>query len=119
MTHAVAAPERASKDVPSAFAKGLVGVVAAQTALSSVDGQNGVLTYRGINIHDLAGQALYEEVVYLLFYGKLPNAKELEAFRQELVANRKLPKAVMEHTLGAPNKATPEEVVRPAGWVLA
>ena len=54
-----------------AFAKGLVGVVAAQTALSSVDGANGVLTYRGLNIHDLAGKASYEEVVYLLFHGAL------------------------------------------------
>ena len=104
---------------PPAFSKGLVGVVAAQTALSSVDGQNGVLTYRGVNIHDLAGKAFYEEVAYLLFYGKLPNAKELEAFRQELVANRKLPKAVMEHTLGAPKKATPMDVLRSAVSMLA
>ena len=48
------------------FSKGLAGIVAAQTALSSVDGTNGVLTYRGNNIHDLAGKASYEEVVFLL-----------------------------------------------------
>ncbi len=49
-----------------AFSKGLVGVIGAQTELSSVDGTNGILTYRGINIDQLAGQAQYEEVVYLL-----------------------------------------------------
>ena len=102
-----------------AFSKGLVGVVAAQTALSSVDGQNGILTYRGINIHELAGKASYEEVAYLLFYGKLPTAAELAAFQKELAANRRLPKAVVEHILGAPKKATPMDVLRTAVSMLA
>jgi citrate synthase len=84
-----------------------------------VDGQNGVLTYRGINIHDLAGQALYEEVVYLLFYGKLPNASELDAFSKELSASRRLPKAVLEHIVSAPKKATPMDVLRTAVSALA
>jgi citrate synthase len=110
MTIAPAAP---------AFSKGLVGVVAAQTALSSVDGQNGVLTYRGINIHDLAGRARYEEVVFLLFHGQLPNAKDLAAFQKELAANRKLPKAVLEHIAGAPRKATPMDVLRSAVSLLS
>jgi citrate synthase len=102
-----------------AFSKGLVGVVAAQTALSSVDGQNGILTYRGINIHELAGKASYEEVAYLLLYGKLPTAAELAAFQKELAANRRLPKAVVEHILGAPKKATPMDVLRTAVSMLA
>ena len=102
-----------------AFSKGLVGVVAAQTALSSVDGQNGILTYRGINIHELAGKASYEEVAYLLFYGKLPTAAERAAFQKELAANRRLPKAVVEHILGAPKKATPMDVLRTAVSMLA
>ena len=62
-----------------AFSKGLAGVVAAQTALSSVDGTNGILTYRGINIHDLAGKASYEEIVYLLWQGQLPNGGSIDA----------------------------------------
>src|SRR3972149_2678443 len=65
---------------PKILAKGLVGVIAAQTALSSVAGQSGVLTCGGINIHELAGQALYEEVVPLLFYGHLPARAELDSF---------------------------------------
>ena len=75
MTTAPAAP---------AFAKGLVGVVAAETALSSVDGANGILTYRGLNIHDLAARVSYEEIVHLLFYGKLPNKKELTKLAADL-----------------------------------
>jgi citrate synthase len=102
-----------------AFSKGLVGVVAAQTALSSVDGQNGVLTYRGYNIHDLAGRVSYEEVVHLLFYGSLPNRQQLAALRAELAAQRKLPKAVMEHIYAAPKTATPMDVLRSAVSMLA
>ncbi len=110
MTTAPAAP---------AFSKGLVGVIAAQTALSSVDGQNGILTYRGYNIHDLAGRTSYEEIVHLLFLGKLPNAAELAAFSAELAAQRKVPRPVMEHIYAAPRKATPMDVLRTAVSMLA
>jgi citrate synthase len=102
-----------------AFSKGLVGVVAAQTALSSVDGTNGVLTYRGYDIHDLAGQASYEEVVHLLLHGRLPNCAELEALQQALNGNRELPQEVMEHIAGAPSGATPMDVLRTAVSMLA
>jgi citrate synthase len=101
------------------FSKGLAGVVAAQTSLSSVDGTNGVLTYRGINIHDLAGKASYEEVVYLLWYGKLPNRAELADFKKQLAANRSLPVAVSDHIAGAPTGATPMDVLRTAVSALA
>ncbi len=102
-----------------AFSKGLAGVVAAQTALSSVDGQNGVLTYRGINIHDLAGRASYEEVVYLLWYDQLPTRAELADFQKKLAANRSLPPAVSEHIAGSPVGATPMDVLRTAVSALA
>jgi citrate synthase len=110
MTNAPAAP---------AFSKGLVGVIAAQSALSSVDGQNGILTYRGFNIHDLAGQTSYEEIVHLLFHGRLPNARQLAAFRDELAANRKVPRQVLEHIYAAPRKSTPMDVLRSAVSMLA
>ena len=102
-----------------AFSKGLAGVVAAQTGLSSVDGTNGVLTYRGINIHDLAGKASYEEIVYLLWHGKLPNRAELAAFQKQLAANRSLPPAVSDHIAGSPAGATPMDVLRTAVSALA
>ena len=104
---------------PPAFSKGLVGVIAAQTALSSVDGQNGVLTYRGINIHDLAGKARYEEVVHLLLHGRLPTAAELDGLKRDLVANRNLPQPVLDHILSAPKTATPMDVLRSAASALA
>src|SRR6185295_16585188 len=97
-----------------AFSKGLAGVIAAETSLSSVDGQNGVLTYRGINIHDLAGQVLFEEVTYLLWNGGLPTAAELRTFQKELAANRDLPQPVSELIVTAPTDATPMDVLRTA-----
>lgn len=103
----------------SAFSKGLVGVIAAQTTLSSVDGQNGILTYRGYNIHDLAGRTSYEEIVHLLLLGRLPNAAELAAFSAELASQRKVPSQVMEHIYAAPRKATPMDVLRTSVSMLS
>lgn len=101
------------------FVKGLAGVVAAQTALSSVDGQNGVLTYRGINIHDLAGKAEYEEVVYLLFHGALPNQAQLSAFKQELAAHRTVPQPVLDTIAAYAKHGVPMDVLRTAVSALA
>ena len=102
-----------------AFVKGLAGVVAAQTALSSVDGVNGVLTYRGINIHDLAGRATYEEVAYLLLHGSLPTASQLAQFNKELAANREPPKPVLDLIKSTPKDAVPMDALRTAVSALA
>lgn len=77
------------------FVPGLEGVVAAQTRLSSVDGQAGELIIAGFPVEDLASQATFEEVVYLLWYDLLPNAQELDDFRQALAARRELPQATL------------------------
>ncbi len=74
--------------------KGLEGIVAASSSISSII--DGVLTYRGINIDDLAEHAGYEEVVYLLWFGKLPTQSELDDFRSKLVARHEHSSAVME-----------------------
>jgi len=58
-------------------ARGLENVVVASTKLSAIDGTAGHLSYAGYNIHDLAEQAAYEEVLFLLWYGELPNTREL------------------------------------------
>ena len=60
------------------FVSGLADVIAAQTEVSSVDGKRGVLCYRGYNIEDLADNSSFEEVCYLLLYGKLPTKAQLK-----------------------------------------
>lgn len=108
-----------AEPVKPAFVKGLDGIIAAQTALSSVDGQNGVLTYRGINIHELAEKACYEEVVYLLWYGKLPNRKELIGLEARLAAQRAVPDQIINILRATPDNATPMVVLRNAVSALA
>src|SRR5438270_5573984 len=73
------------------FSPGLEGVVAAQTAISEVDGANGRLIYRGgYLIEDLAPAVSFEEAAYLLWNGELPNRSRLDALGQEMAAARKL-----------------------------
>src|SRR5207245_7460622 len=73
------------------FSPGLEGVVAAETAVSEVDGANGRLIYRGgYLIEDIVPVASYEETAYLLWHGELPNEKEVDALRQQMAAGRTL-----------------------------
>jgi citrate synthase len=74
--------------------KGLEGVVAATSSISSII--DGVLTYRGINIDELAENASFEEVVYLLWFGKLPTRKELSEFSEQLVSEMHVPAQIIE-----------------------
>jgi len=76
--------------------KGLKDVYLDTTESSFIDGQVGKLLYRGYNIHDLAEKSTFEEVIYLLLYGKLPNQTELNAFDRELRANRRIPDEVIQ-----------------------
>ena len=70
---------------------GLRNVVAGESSISSIDGERGVLAYRGIDIHALGEQSTFEEVVFLLHRGKLPTRAELGAFTQELARARPVP----------------------------
>ncbi len=74
----------------AAVTRGLEGVVAASTALSTIDGAAGRLRYAGYDIHELADHATYEEVCYLLWHGDLPAPAELAAFTEQLAAARTL-----------------------------
>jgi citrate synthase len=74
---------------------GLEGVVAAETALSSVNGKIGELIIAGFAVDELASNATYEEAVYLLWHGDLPNQKQLQQFRDSLAARRALPPATL------------------------
>ncbi|HEX6386266.1 MAG TPA: citrate/2-methylcitrate synthase [Anaerolineae bacterium] len=92
--------------------KGLAGVIAADTTLSRVDGEKGELIYRGYDIQDLGEKASFEEVVYLLWNGDLPNRSQLEAFKAALVAKRALPSAVLRTMTSFPHEAHPMAVLR-------
>jgi citrate synthase len=70
--------------------KGLKGIVAAETSISHIDGDEGRLVYRGYEIKDLTNQHSFEEVAYLLWYGKLPNEAELDELKTALRNNRVL-----------------------------
>lgn len=93
---------------------GLDNVVATETELSYIDGQEGVLLYRGYNIHDLAENATYPEALYLLWNGELPTAGELEAFEDDLAADRAVDERVLEVLRQMPDDADPMGVLRTA-----
>ena len=101
------------------IAKGLEGIVANSTAISDVRGEEGVLIYAGYNINELAGKASYEEVVYLLWHGELPNAAQLATLKQELASLRELPQGVVDFLKSAPKDANPMDVIarRSPCWV--
>ncbi len=100
------------------IAKGLEGIIANSTRLSDVLGLEGILIYSGYDINELAGKASYEEVVYLLWHGELPNAAQLAEFKARLQAERDLPGGVIEFIKTAPRKANPMDVMRTAVSML-
>jgi citrate synthase len=99
--------------------RGLEGVVVGETVLSNVEGQIGRLTYRGYDIHDLAVNATYEEVVHLLLYGQLPTHSELHDLGAKLSESRALPSALMAILHAIPKNAWPMDVLRTAVSALA
>ncbi len=93
-------------------AKGLEGIVATTSSICWIDGDTGVLAYRGIDIHKLAEQSNFEETAYLLWNGRLPKATELDAFRKELAKARVLDPKIVEMLRTFPKDSTPMEVLR-------
>jgi citrate synthase len=91
---------------------GLKGIVAATTRLSDVMGEEGILIYAGYDINELAGKVSYEEVVYLLWHERLPNADELAQLKADLHAARTLPPPVLEFLKTAPKDANVMDVLR-------
>jgi citrate synthase len=92
--------------------KGLAGVVAADTSLSRVNGEIGELIYRGYKIADLGEHISFEEAVYLLWNGDLPNASQLDTFKAALVAKRGVPLSVLRIMESFPHEAHPMAVLR-------
>src|SRR6266852_2120317 len=96
----------------SQYVAGLEGIVAAQTAISLVDGANGRLVYRGYVIADLAEEMSFEEVAHLLWYGRLPTRAELDALTLELAGSRALTPAASATLNALPKDTDPMDVLR-------
>lgn len=103
----------------SHFVKGLEGVVAAQTALSLVDGEQSRLLYRGIPVQELAEKSTFEETVFFLWSGHLPLAAELDAFKKELASYRPVPAEILALIKSFPKTAHPMAFLRTAVSALA
>ena len=100
-------------------ARGLEGIVAANSSICWIDGDAGVLAYRGIDIHELAQKSSFEETCYLLWFGTLPTAAQLADFRKHLAAARTLPDEIVRLLTSLPKNGTPMEVLRTAVSALS
>jgi citrate synthase len=99
--------------------KGLDGVVAAPTAISKIDGINGRLFYRGIDINELAEYSSFEETTALLWFGKLPSAAQLSSIERKFKLNRQIPNEVISVMLAMPKPTKVMDVLRTCVSVLA
>jgi citrate synthase len=99
--------------------KGLEGVVAANSGICWIDGEAGVLSYRGIDIHELAEHSTFEETTYLLWNGILPNHLALREFQSQLALARGLDLRLVSLLRSVPASATPMEVLRTAVSALS
>src|SRR6202050_1527569 len=96
---------------------GLEGVVAGEAEICYIDGYAGILSYRGYNIHTLADNATFEEVIFLLWDGRLPKQAELDQLKKDLAANRGIPTPVVDFLRSVP-QASPMDVLRTAVSML-
>ncbi len=92
--------------------RGLEGIIAAETQIGDVRGDIGQLIYRGYDINELAGKVTFEEVVHLLWHGRLPRERELESLTTALRAERELPQGVLDFIVKAPKTAAPIDIMR-------
>ncbi len=98
---------------------GLEGIVATTSKICYIDGNRGILSYFGYNIQTLAENATFEEVIYLLWNGHLPNRSQLEELKASLVAERVLPFEITDFLKKTPGGAQPMDVLRTAVSMLS
>lgn len=106
--------EQAEETPPTSLPihEGLAGVVIARSEICAVDGERGTLSYRGYDIGELACHSTYEETAYLLWYGDLPNRKELEVFSADLAAERDIDDTVWRILTMLPEDVEPMDALR-------
>jgi citrate synthase len=98
---------------------GLRGIPVADTMISAIDGENGVLIYRGYNILDLARSSTFEEVAYLLLLGELPTSEQLDSFKESLAKEREIPDSLARCLKARPKSAHPMDVLQSSVAMLA
>ena len=103
----------------TAVSSGLRGVIAASSSIGDVDGEKGELIYQGLNIHDLATKSTFEEVVFLLWNGRLPKRAELDELKKNIAASYELPEWVAEVFKYFPADAEPMDALRTAVSALS
>ncbi len=108
-----------SSVISTPTAKGLEGIVATTSRICYIDGDRGVLAYRGIDVHELAEHSNFEETCYLLWFGRLPNRNELKDLQVRLAEERHLDPAIIRVLRDAPRTALPMDVLRTAVSALA
>ena len=94
-------------------------VVATTSGICYIDGDQGVLAYRGIDVHELADHSTFEETCYLLWYGRLPSAQELKEIRDRLAEERKLDPAIINLLRVRAEACCPMDVLRTAVSALS
>jgi len=100
-------------------AAGLEGIVATSSKICFIDGDEGVLSYFGYNIHTLAEHASFEEVIFLLWNGRLPAQKELDDLKSSLTAERELPGEIDAFLRDVPRGSSPMDVLRTSVSMLS
>ena len=93
---------------------GLRNIEVADTKISSIDGENGKLIYRGYDILDLVNHSTFEETAYLLIFGELPNSEQLVDFTERMIEARALPSPILRNLSNRPKRAEPMDVIQSA-----
>src|SRR5207247_22211 len=91
---------------------GLEDIIAGESAICYIDGEKGILAYRGYNIHELATNSTFEETCHLLWFGRLPKQAELADTTKKLVSSRAIQQQIIDWMKTFPRKALPMEVLR-------
>ena len=91
---------------------GLEGVIATQSSISDINGEKGILSYRGYSIEELAEKSTFEETAFLLLTGELPNSEELSKFTQQINSRRDLPSGLIELMKNFPKDSNPMDVLQ-------
>ena len=100
------------------YKPGLEGIPAAQSSISYVDGQKGILEYRGIRIEELAEKSTFLETAYLLIWGELPNQEELKAFEHEVLFHRRIKYRIRDMMKCFPESGHPMDALQASAAAL-